>query len=396
MRIAIVRPFFTLGKGGAERYAVELVRALVASGHALHVFACQWDEPQEPGVVYHRVKMVRKPSWLRVLTFHWNLRRSVVFTDYDIVLGMTPFAPQMVYWLGDGLYRVWTRLDWPVKTIRWLMCLRRAVMLVNLWLEAKAMEGGSFHFIANSNLVRRQAISQYQVPQEQISVVYPGVDPQRFHMGLRQEWRSITRRSLGIGAEEYVILFAANNFGRKGLKSVFGAMKKVLKQEPKVRLLVVGAGRIWPYRILAQRFKIHGRVIFTGSTGTIERYYAAADIFVLPTRYDPFAAVCLEAMACGLPVVTTQMNGAAELIEDGKSGFVLDHEPGEKELAEPIQQLLDPEKRANMGALAARRAQEFPLRRHVHHVIEELGRIAARQRRRSVYKDAQSFQFNKT
>ena len=379
MQIAIVRPFFALNKGGAERYAVELSRALVAGGHAVHVFAYQWDESEERerGIIYHRVNMVRKPSWLRVLTFHWNLRRSLVFADFDVVLGMTPFAPQMVYWLGDGLYRVWTRLVWPLKPIRWLMCLRRVVMLVNLWLERNVMKGGAFHFIANSDLVRQQAIQHYNVPERKISVVYPGVDLQRFHVELRQLWRSATRRTLGIGEEEIVLLFVSNNFHRKGLRVVFRSLKRVLQQHPKVRLLVVGAGRIQLYKILAKRLGIHERVTFTGSTGTIERYYAAADIFVLPTHYDPFAAVCLEAMASGLPVVTTRMNGAGELIHEGKSGFLLACQRSEEELADRIRQLLDPRKRAEMGSLAAERARAFTLDRHVDEMVATLDRVAA-------------------
>jgi len=253
-------------------------------------------------------------------------------------------------------------------------------MLVNLWLERRAMEGGSFHFIANSHLVKRQAVSHYQVPQEQISVIYPGVDLKRFHMGLRQQWRSSARRALGIAEEESVLLFVSNNFRRKGLQIVFKSLKRVLPQNSKVRLVVVGAGRIWLYKILARRFGIQSRVTFVGSTGEIERYYAAADIFVLPTRYDPFAAVCLEAMACGLPVITTRMNGAGELIEGGKGGFLLDLQAGEKELAERIEQLLDPRQRANMGLLAAERAKAFTLEDHVHRMVGTLERAAAHRR----------------
>ncbi|HEV8341186.1 MAG TPA: glycosyltransferase [Candidatus Binatia bacterium] len=380
MRIAIVRPFFTLTKGGAERYAVELARALIASGHALHVFAYQWDEPLEPGAVYHRIRMVRKPSWLRVLTFHWSLRRFLTFSDYDIVLGMTPFAPQMVYWLGDGLYRIWTRLSWPLRPLRWLMCLRRTVMLANLWLERKAMQGGSCHFIANSNLVKRQAVGQYRVPEEQISVIYPGVDPQRFHARIREEWRSFTRHALGIGEEECVILFASNNFARKGLKIVFKSLRRLLREGHEVRLVVLGSGRVQLYKMLARLLGIHGRVIFAGATGAIERYYAAADIFVLPTYYDPFAAVCLEAMACGLPVVTTRMNGAAELIEQGQSGLVLDQGAGEEELTGSIRRLLDPRERALMGAHATERSNEFTVQRHVGEMVSTLERVAADHR----------------
>src|SRR5262249_53725115 len=121
LRIALVRPFITAYKGGAERYALDLAEALVACGHKVDVFANQWDRPERADIRYHRVPMAPKPGWLRVLTFHLNLRRVLDRSDYDLVLGMTPFAPQGIFWLGDGLYRVWTRVAWPNPVLRGLL-----------------------------------------------------------------------------------------------------------------------------------------------------------------------------------------------------------------------------------------------------------------------------------
>jgi len=380
LKIAVVRPYFTESKGGAERYAVELVRGLVALGHSVHVFAYRWDRPEETGVSYHGVWMPRKPAWLRVLIFHWNLRRCLVHADYDTVLGMTPFWPQTVFWLGDGLYSVWTRVAWPSPVIRRLMCLKRAVMVVNLWLERKILCGATPHLIANSKLVQRQSAKHYGVPAERLTVVYPGVDAKRFHPGVRQQWRDATRRQLGIGDQEVALLFVSNNFKRKGLDLLIGALAALNDEATAFRLIVVGAGRVAPFRRLARRLGVDRKIIFTGLVDRIERYYGAGDAFVLPTRYDPCAGACLEAMACGLPVVTTASNGASELIEEGASGFVLSSGNIAAQLADRLKPLADPQRCEAMGAVAADRVKTLTVENNVRQTASVLDRAAQERR----------------
>jgi UDP-glucose:(heptosyl)LPS alpha-1,3-glucosyltransferase len=321
--------------------------------------------------------MVRKPSWLRVLSFHWNLRARLRSEEYDVVLGMTPFAPQVIYWLGDGLYRVWTRVAWRPAPVRWLMCLKRAVMLANLWLERSALSGGAEHFIANSQLVKRQALSAYQVPPDRISVVYPGVDLKRFHPEVRDRWRPEVRRELGIAEDNFLLLFVSNNFARKGLAPLLRAFRRVALRQPKLRLLVVGAGRIRRFKALARWLGVSDRTIFTGASPAIERLYGAADFFALPTRYDPFAAVCLEAMACGLPVVTSSMNGAAEVIEQGKNGFVVGVSRV-ADLADALCSMLEPDCLRQMGRAAAETAKSFSHERHAQEMLAILAAVARR------------------
>ena len=383
LKIAVVRPYFTEAKGGAERYAVELVRGLVALGHSVHVFAYRWDRPEGAGVAYHRVWMPRKPAWLRVLIFHWNLRRRLVHADYDAVLGMTPFWPQTVFWLGDGLYSVWTRVAWPSAIIRRLMCLKRAVMAVNLWIERKILCGATNHLIANSKLVQRQSVKHYGVPAERLTVVYPGVDTKRFHPGVRQQWRDATRRQLGIGDREVALLFVSNNFQRKGLDLLIGALAALNDEHAAFRLIVVGAGRVTSFRRLARRLGVEQKIIFTGLVDGIERTYGAGDIFVLPTRYDPCAGACLEAMACGLPVVTTACNGASELIEEGASGFVLSPGNIAAQLADRLSLLSDPRRCAAIGAVAADRIKTLTVENNVRQTASVLDRVAQERRAQS-------------
>jgi len=380
VKIALVRALVTATKGGAERYATELVKGLNSLGHDVHVFANLWDQPGEAGVIYHRIAMPRKPAWLRVLFFHWNLRRQLCCRDYDIVLGMTPFWPQNVCWLGDGLYSVWTRIAWPAPTLRWLMCVKRAVMAVNLWLEGRMLSPRTDFFLANSHLVKRQAMCHYGVPEERIAVVYPGVDTTRFNPDVRRRWRDSVRQQLGIGEHDLVFMFASNNFKRKGLDIILRALAAVSNGALPVKLLVVGAGRIGHFRRMAQGWGVSNRTIFVGATSSIEKYYAAADVFVLPTRYDPCAVVCLEAMACGLPVITSRMNGAAELIKEGENGFTLESHRMQQDLQSCMETLRNVELCSEIGEKAKQTAIDFSMSAHLRRMgscLEEV--VTSRQ-----------------
>jgi glycosyltransferase involved in cell wall biosynthesis len=286
------------------------------------------------------------------------------------VLGLTPFLPQQVFWLGDGLYRVWVRLVWPRAFVRRVMCLKRAVMVVNLSLEKKILTSPTVRFIANSKLVARQARRVYGVPGGRITVVYPWIDRLRFNAQTRGRWRSIMRRELGIGEHEVALLFAANNFQRKGLALLLAGLAKSHQTEARLRLIVVGGGAIAKFRRRAKKLGIAEAVVFTGAVAEIERYFAAADVFALPTRYDPCATVCLEAMACGLPVLTTALNGAAEFIDEGENGFVLAADAGIDEWMSRIQAIASREHRAI--AAAYERVSQLSTADHLSQVVAVL------------------------
>jgi len=132
----------------------------------------------------------------------------------------------------------------------------------------------------------------------------------------------------------------------------------------------VGKGRPGPYRRLARQIGVDDGVRFEGHRADVEHCYAGADLFVLPTRYDPFANTCLEAMACGLPVLTTTANGAAELIRDGVNGCILEAPPTALTFADAVQNLLPCELRVAMGGAAQQTAGEYPLARVLTHTLQ--------------------------
>jgi UDP-glucose:(heptosyl)LPS alpha-1,3-glucosyltransferase len=125
------------------------------------------------------------------------------------------------------------------------------------------------------------------------------------------------------GQEGKTILFVGSGFQRKGLYFLIRALPLLLK-ETEVRLLIVGQGNRRKAVRLARGLGVENRLNFTGPVPDAAHYYRQADLFVLPSIYEPFSSACLEAMSFGLPIVTTAMNGASEDIIEGRNGFIVE------------------------------------------------------------------------
>ncbi|MGE5159598.1 MAG: glycosyltransferase family 4 protein [Gemmatimonas sp.] len=189
---------------------------------------------------------------------------------------------------------------------------------MHLWvsLRDRWMIGGLRYrmFVAVSSRVSAELQQFYNVPSSRICVISNGIDLERFSRDA-ESGRSI-RREFGIPAEAKLLLFVGHEFHRKGLAHVMGALEQLGEH---VWLLVVGSDNPAPYRKLAPGAQ--GRVIFAGARSDLPAIYSAADAFVLPTAYETFSLVCMEAMACSLPVFATAAGGIEEYLKDGVNGF---------------------------------------------------------------------------
>jgi hypothetical protein len=147
-----------------------------------------------------------------------------------------------------------------------------------------------------------------------------------------------------------------------------------------LKVLVVGRGNPKPYQRLADRQGVAGKLIFAGEEKSIEKYYGASDFLVLPTIYDPFSNVCLEALACGLPVITTESNGAAEIITQGKNGYTIEDAADAKILAQKITLLLSQDRRETMARHALSTAQHYTTGENAQKTIALYEKVLARKK----------------
>jgi UDP-glucose:(heptosyl)LPS alpha-1,3-glucosyltransferase len=236
-------------------------------------------------------------------------------------------------------------------------------------LERRAFAPGACRkVLCVSGCVREEIRRHYGVPDETLAVLHNGVDIRRFSPDVRAERRRDARGRLALSDGETAVLFAGTGYERKGLRFAVEAVGLVAKDAP-VRLLVAGRGAAGPSRRLARRLGIAERVRFLGEASDIESLYAAADVFLLPTLYDPFPNACLEAMACGLPVVTTAAAGVSEIIESGVDAWSVDSGDRVVELAAALRDLLDPARRDAMGRAARAKAERHSLERHLERTL---------------------------
>ncbi len=151
-----------------------------------------------------------------------------------------------------------------------------------------------------------------------------------------REERLQVREELGIEPLRPLIVFASMDFHGKGLRSLLQALSIGLRSGSVVRLAVVGKGPIWRFRGMARALGVEESVLFAGHRCDIHRFYGAADLSLMPTTYEPFPNVNLESLACGTPALTTATAGGADLIEDGKTGYLVSNVHAVEEIAERI------------------------------------------------------------
>jgi UDP-glucose:(heptosyl)LPS alpha-1,3-glucosyltransferase len=194
--------------------------------------------------------------------------------------------------------------------------------------------GGYRGVIAVSKRVAEDLVSHYRCPAP-IHVIYHGVDVDLFSPENRRSWRSSLRAQYGFPEEEMVFLYVGDL--RKGADQCIRALASLERGS----LLFVSRSPVSGYLRLAEELGVAGRVTFLGPTNQVEKVYAAADAFLLPTPYDAFAMVVSEAMAFGLPVVVSRHAGAAELIQRGENGLLLEDPRSVEELTRHMRYLAD-------------------------------------------------------
>ena len=234
-------------------------------------------------------------------------------SECNVVMSLERIWRCDIYRAGDGVHRAWLERRAQIAG-RW----QKLNQIVNrkhaatLALEKSLFaEGGAGRVIVNSRMVRDEIVRLYGYPDEKIDLVYNGVPLETLRRG--EGSRAEVRETLGLKNDDVAVLFAGSGWERKGLRFAIEAIEKSGKE---MRLLVAGRGD-------KRKFK-SARVQFLDVVQDMPALYGAADIFLLPTIYDPFSNACLEALAAGLPVVTTRANGFSEIMETGVHGTILE------------------------------------------------------------------------
>jgi UDP-glucose:(heptosyl)LPS alpha-1,3-glucosyltransferase len=235
--------------------------------------------------------------------------------------------------------------------------------------------------IALSDYVAGQLRDHYGVPADRIRRVFNGVDPDPCDEFVRARDRRDVRGLYEIEDDELFVLLVAHNFRLKGVRSWLEALA-VIKQDGAlpVKSLVVGKGASVRWQRLARSMGVSDYVQFPGPTQRVRAFFHAADVLVHPTFYDPCSRVVLEALASGLPAITTRYDGAAEAIQEGGNGFVLASPEDVPGLVDRVGRMADAALRWDMAKRASGLADRLTMRRHAEGVCEVYRELLAETR----------------
>jgi UDP-glucose:(heptosyl)LPS alpha-1,3-glucosyltransferase len=298
---------------------------------------------------FHIGNLWRDASFARGARAAW--RRA----GFDVVQSHERIPGCDVYRAGDGVHRRWLelrraaagpleRLGVALNPYHAYVCSAEKRMFEHPRLRA---------VICNSRMVRDDILRAYRVEPDKLHVIYNGTDLQYFHPRERERLRGAARAELGCSPRDTLFVFVGSGFSRKGLAAAIAALAAA--GEPSFWLLVVGRDRD-QQRFVAQARSagVDKQVRFLGARSEVRPLYAAADCFILPTRYDPFPNTALEALAMGLPAIVSSRCGAAEVIEPGSSGWICqpDDVPGIAALMRSAARMLDEDKGLGRAARA--------------------------------------------
>lgn len=321
IRLALVRQRYNPA-GGAERFVSRALQVLRQSGD-LEVFllARKWEDLE--GITALTVSPFYWGNLWRDRGFATAVRRVWQQQGFDLVQSHERIPGCDIYRAGDGVHARWLALRSQTmgRLRRWSLRLNPYHHYV-CWAERKMFRDPRLKLIiCNADMVKREIQAAFGVPEERFAVIYNGVDTAVFHPDLAQQHRQAMRQALGIGVDDPVLLYVGSGFERKGVARALQA----LLPHPAVTLVVVGTDKhLVRYQQLAVALGVSQRVRFCGAQQDVKPFYGMADGFLLPTLYDPFPNVCVEALAAGLPVLTSTTCGVAELLQDGVNGWVVD------------------------------------------------------------------------
>jgi UDP-glucose:(heptosyl)LPS alpha-1,3-glucosyltransferase len=354
MNIGLIRRGYS-PTGGAENYLNRLGRALIERGFSAKLYTTEeWPETAWPHGTLVRFKAATPRAFAQKIQER--------LTPGEILFSLDRVFACDCYRAGDGVHRMWLKRRIAHETpwrsqLRFLNPKHRQI----LELERKLFEeGGAKRVITNSKLVKEEIVREFAYPRENIAVIYNGLPSSQ--PAMRSYNRPELRRYWNLRDKEIAVLFAGSGWERKGLTYAVEAIRTIGNAD--IRLLVAGSG--------TKPASVPKNVRFLGPVKDMPSLYAASDLFILPTIYDPFSNACLEALSFGIPVITSVSNGFAEVIASGVHGEIIDRPNDLGAIQRAVEEWANPDRREAAKKSCLDLARQFSMDRNVEQTLEVL------------------------
>ncbi len=377
LRLAIIRQSYR-PDGGAERI-IERMLSQLQHRYQLDVslLTREWKSDHQSAM-----KIIRLPKrgWTRsgrFRSFIAETRAVLQKHHFDIVQSHERVPGCQIYRAGDGVHQEW--IDIRCKESSQFKCkilrassFHRAVIAAE---RALYYHQDLEYVICNSRQIKNEILFHYpDIPHARIKVIHNGIDLNHFNLSTKT-LRQRTRTQLGLLPDDLVLISVGSGFYRKGVATTLHA----LAETPAWKLIIVGKDKEQKrYQKLSDELEVSHRVFFVGVQQDVRPFYAAADLLVHPALYDPFPNVVLEAMACGIGVITSDKCGASEVITEGENGYVIP--PGKhQQLSRILEQCNDHDMLRQLGDNAHQTAMHFSVERMTDSLVSLYASILGKQ-----------------
>lgn len=385
MKIAFITEHFNPGLGGAETYMSDFAKFLILKGHEVH-FYTQDDLGEYEGIKFHIIKvtgLARKVRWMQWLSFLKKARREAESEGFDIVMGTGKCLGVNVFQPHGGVVRASHRQNAILVRNPLHIVLKKISNLISpKHIIARRIEKQQYNnpdtvFVAISEMVRSHMKEFYNVPDSKIELVYNGIDTSRF-APVDDDQRDQAKTKLGLPLDKVIYSVVAHNFKLKGIREIIESAVLIKKKTSDFLIVVAGYGKQKAFKRQAEQAGVLENIEFLGAVKTPEDVYRASDVYVQPTWYDPCSLVVLEAMAAGLPVITSKFNGAGEFIEHGKDGFIISKPSARDELSSAMLKLMDKDLRISQGSSAREKIKNQTLQKNFGQMLEVFEKVAGK------------------
>jgi len=366
--LAVVSPFIDK-RHGTERRVAEWTSRLTRD-FDVHVYSQRVEDLDLTQLTWHRIPKFPGPHlanfvWWLAANHLWRwwdrrfrgVRHDLVFTAGTNCLDADAISIHIVF--SEFVRQVRPELSlWRNSMLSWPRLIhRRLYYRLIIALERRLYTHPRSQLILIARKTAKD-LDRFYGSHETMPVLYMGIDHTTFNSQSRIARRQAARKEIGIDNGRYVLVLVGNDWRKKGLFTLLDALP--LLSDLPVLLLVAGDDEKHSYEAQIQRTGLTDRVRFLPSRSDVAFYYAAADAYVGPSLEDTFAQPPAEAMACGLPVITTVTNGTAEIMTDGVDGLILNEPTNARALAAQIRSLCENEElRQRLGERAAQTAQNY-------------------------------------
>ncbi|HEY0236860.1 MAG TPA: glycosyltransferase family 4 protein [Afipia sp.] len=385
MKIALITYNADPARGGAERYTVDLARALAGRGYdvaLLHATSATGEK--FPGVTYIHAKAGGLSRAGRHGNFLHAIDRRLEAEHFDIVHAMLPVHRCDIYQPHAGFaFEAFASAHLTRKS----GLAHRMSRLGNRLNPKRRLYADVEHnlltsipaptVICLSKTMKREAVSHFHFDPENLTVIPNAVDLKRYDPAAHPQAGTEFRAKFGIMPAKKIGLFLGQDFVRKGLAETLHAMAGL--NDPSFVLLVAGRDDPAPFKRLAGTLGVSQNVIFAGATGDPYPFYAAADVVLFPSRFDPFGLVPAEAVAMGVPPIVSSHAGVSELLDHDHNALIVEEPSQIGSLAAAMRYALEPATHERLARGCMKTRVEFSYEKHLNAVIDL---YAARQRRR--------------